>query len=403
MKHILLSENESQRLASILRLYQAKLYDDVLPFWTSHSADERFGGYFTCLDRQGTVFDTDKFVWLQAREAWMFSHLYNRVLKRDEWLRFAKHGADFLIKHAANAEGDHYFGLSRDGKPVTAPYNIYTDCFAAMAYAEYAQAAGSDSIMSRAFQTYENIQSRKDNPKGRYEKRIANNRSFRAFSFPMMQLNMAQVFKRSSDDERFEHAITDATEEICAYHISREYEVVYERVAVDSDSLGTMESRLLCPGHACEVIWFLAKSAEERRDESLIELLKNALVWTLERGWDTSHGGIFYYQDVQGLPTDKLESDMKLWWVHAEAAYAALFLFSLTGDRTLYNWFLKIHEWSWTHFNDDEFGEWYGYLYHDGTLAKTLKGGKWKGCFHLPRFLLESVQTLKGLTDIRPS
>ena len=38
--------------------------------------------YFTCLDRQGNVFDTDKFIWLQGREVWMFSMLYNKVEKR---------------------------------------------------------------------------------------------------------------------------------------------------------------------------------------------------------------------------------------------------------------------------------------------------------------------------------
>lgn len=400
MKDIILSAVETQRLTSILSLYSSKLFNDVIPFWEEHSIDETYGGYFTCLDREGTVFDPDKFTWLQAREVWMFSHLFNRIERKNTWIHYAKQGLDFLTSHALDEQGNHFFALSREGRPLTAAYNIYADCFAAMAYAEYAHAVGSKEIMNLALQTYDIIQARKHNPKGRYEKHITENRSFRAFSFPMIQLNMAQVFKRFSDDNRFEQAITDAIEHICTYHISQEDEVVYERVAVDSGALDTMESRLLCPGHACEVIWFAAKAAEERQDETLIDLLKNALLWTLERGWDPSYGGILYYQDVKGLPTEKLESEMKLWWVHAEALYAALLLFSLTGDRALYNWFLKIHDWAWAHFNDDTFGEWFGYLYRDGTPAKPLKGGKWKGFFHLPRFLLESEQTLKQLLSM---
>ena len=42
--------------------YKDELLDNVLPFWLEHSQDHELGGYFTCLDREGKVFDTDKFV-----------------------------------------------------------------------------------------------------------------------------------------------------------------------------------------------------------------------------------------------------------------------------------------------------------------------------------------------------
>ena len=56
--------------------YKDELLDNVLPFWLENSQDHEYGGYFTCLDREGKVFDTDKFIWLQGREVWMFSMLY---------------------------------------------------------------------------------------------------------------------------------------------------------------------------------------------------------------------------------------------------------------------------------------------------------------------------------------
>ena len=40
--------------------YKDELLDNVLPFWLEHSQDHEYGGYFTCLDRKGNVFDTDK-------------------------------------------------------------------------------------------------------------------------------------------------------------------------------------------------------------------------------------------------------------------------------------------------------------------------------------------------------
>src|SRR5690606_30722466 len=94
------------------------------------------GGYFTCLDRRGEVYDTDKFVWLQGREIWMFSHLYNNVEKRTEWLYMALSGAGLLEKFGRDPEGNFYFSLTRDGKPLVYPYNIFSDCFAVMAFGE---------------------------------------------------------------------------------------------------------------------------------------------------------------------------------------------------------------------------------------------------------------------------
>lgn len=393
-----LTQSQKKTLADIQQLYSKKLYYDVIPFWERFSPDTECGGYFTCLDRDGSVYDYDKYTWLQARQVWMFSHLYNRIEKKKSWLEQAENGIQFLTSHAIDKSGRHYFSLSCDGKPLVAPYNIYSDCFAAMAYAEYAHATQNKEIEDLAYRTYSLIQQNRSNPKGKYEKHIIENRSFRAFGFSMIELNMAQVLKRfQNNDLDYEETITRVINDVCAYHISEEDKVVYERVSLTMPTPFCMESRLLCPGHACEVIWFLAKAAEERKDVKLISLLTRALKWTLERGWDKEYGGLFYYQDVQGLPTEKLESEMKLWWVHAEAIYATLLLYSLSSDIELYQWFLRLHTWAWEHFNDDINGEWFGYLYRDGEKAKSLKGSKWKGFFHLPRFLLESDLTLKSM------
>ena len=75
--------------------YLGNLLEDVLPFWQRHSLDRECGGYFTCLDRKGEVYDTDKFVWLQARQVWTFSMLHNRLERRPEWLDIARLGADY--------------------------------------------------------------------------------------------------------------------------------------------------------------------------------------------------------------------------------------------------------------------------------------------------------------------
>ena len=46
-----------------------------------------------------------------------------------------------------------------------------------------------------------------------------------------------------------------------------------------------------------------------------------------------------------------------------------------------------MHEWTWERYPDPQHGEWFGYLNRRGERLFDLKGGKWKGCYHVPRDL----------------
>jgi len=148
---------------TLAQKYKNALLEDVIPFWERHSLDQSYGGYFNCLNQDGSVFDTDKFVWLQARQVWTFSMLYNRLESRDQWLQIARRGADFLRQHGMDSGGNWYFALDRSGRPLVQPYNIFSDCFAAMAFAQYALASRDDKAAALAKQTLDNILKRKDN------------------------------------------------------------------------------------------------------------------------------------------------------------------------------------------------------------------------------------------------
>ena len=138
-------------------LYKNTLLEDVIPFWETKSLDTGYDGYFTCLDRKGKVYDTDKFTWLQGRQAWMFSFLYNNVERKDSWLKVAESGIKFLKDKAMTSDGAFYFSLSREGKPLIQPYNIFSDCFAAMAFGQYAKATQKEEYFDLAKKTYSNI------------------------------------------------------------------------------------------------------------------------------------------------------------------------------------------------------------------------------------------------------
>jgi N-acylglucosamine 2-epimerase len=54
-------------------------------------------------------------------------------------------------------------------------------------------------------------------------------------------------------------------------------------------------------------------------------------------------------------------------------------------------------EWMYAHFPDEQFGEWYGYLHRDGTVAQPAKGNIFKGPFHIPRMLIKAPMLIDDI------
>jgi N-acylglucosamine 2-epimerase len=379
--------------------YRRALLEDVIPFWERHSIDRECGGYFTCLGRDGTVFDTDKFVWLQARQVWTFSMLYNRCEARPEWLATARHGADFLLKYGSAPDGNWYFSLSREGRPLVQPYNVFSDCFAAMALAQYSLAAKDEKAAELARTTYRNILRRQDNPKGTYNKLVPGTRPLKNFALPMILCNLALELERLLPAEEIEATVDACVKAVPGDFLDAERNIILENVAPDGGRVDSFEGRLLNPGHAIEAMWFLMDIGIRRGDRALIDRAVGVVLSTLEYAWDREYGGIYYFLDRLGRPPQQLEWDQKLWWVHIETLIALSLGYAQTRRAECWDWYVRVQDYTWKHFPDHEFGEWYGYLNRRGEVLLPLKGGKWKGCFHIPRGLFRCWKIFEGMEE----
>lgn len=369
-------------------LYKNTLLNDIIPFWEKHSIDTQYGGYFTCLDKTGKVYEKEKFIWLQARQAWTFSMLYNRLDKKESWLKIAKHGIDFIIKHGMDKDGNFYFSTTREGEPLIQPYNIFSDCFAAMAFSQYAIASGDEKIKELARRTYNNILKRKDNPKGIYEKNTGAV-PLKGFSLPMILSNLVLELEGVLEQEEVEKTIDYSVSQVMDVFLDKETGLIYENVLLDGSHQDSFNGRLLNPGHGIEAMWFMIDIAVRRDDNVLIEKATQTILNILKFSWDNAYGGIFYFMDSKGYPPQQLEWDQKLWWVHLEALVALAKAYEHTKNPEVLEWYKKVHDYAWTHFSDPENGEWYGYLNRRGEVLLDLKGGKWKGCFHVPRAMFQ--------------
>ena len=104
-----------------------------------------------------------------------------------------------------------------------------------------------------------------------------------------------------------------------------------------------------------------------------------------------------YFVNVDGHPPDQYEHELKLWWPQNEAEYACLLAYDLTRDQKYWDWYMRIHDYSFSHFPDAEYGDWFKYLRRDGSLSSNVKGTRWAGMFHHARMLLNCWHLLERL------
>lgn len=377
--------------------YKKELLDNVLPFWLEKSQDRVHGGYYTCLDRTGNVFDRDKFVWLQGREIWMFSMLYNRVEQRREWLECALQGAEFMKKYGHDGNLNWYFALTEDGRPLVEPYNIFSYTFAVMAFGQLGLATGNAEYADIAKRTFDIVLSKTGNPKGKWNKAVPGVRATKSFALPMILCNLALEIEPLLDKEFMESTIETCIHEVLEVFYRPELGLIVEHVGMDGELVDSFDGRQLNPGHAIEAMWFVMDLGVRLGRRDLIDKAVKIALQEVEYGWDPVYGGIFYFMDRLGHPVQQLEWDQKLWWVHIETLITMLKGYQLTGSQACLEWFEKVHDYVWSHFADPEYPEWFGYLNRQGEVLLPLKGGKWKGCFHVPRGLYQCWQTLEKL------
>lgn len=377
------------------RFYRDHLLEDVMPFWMkSDLIDPEEGGYITSIDRYGKSYSNDKSVWFQGRGLWTFSALCKKYGVREDWLSAALSGKIFLEKYCTDQDGRMFFQVTRDGRPLRKRRYIFSESFYVVGMAEYGALTSDPDALAKAGRVFGQmlqIYHHPDQDPFRITpKSFEGTRKERSAAVPMVLISGAQVLRRCdpANAVHYSEVVSEMADTILRYHYQPELKCVLENVLEDGSHADNPSGRTMNPGHSCENSWFMMSEAVYSENDDLLQKALNILDWSLARGWDKEFGGILYFVDIDGRPCEQLEWDMKLWWVHNEALIATLMAYGLTGDEKYWTWFEKIHHYSFTHFHDTEFGEWYGYLHRDGTVSHTQKGSMWKGPYHLPRCMM---------------
>ena len=370
--------------------YLKELTGNIMPFWMKNGWDRKNGGVYTCLDRDGKLMDSTKSVWFQGRFGWMAAYAYNHIEKNKEWLKASKSCCEFLDKYCFDpADGRAYFEITAEGVGLRKRRYVFSECFAAIAYAEYSLASGDKAWGEKAVELFKRI--RKFVAEGakympsKYEPCL----KAQGHSLTMILINVANVLKQISDDPVLDEQITESIGLLTKYFIHPEFKALLEMVGPNGEFIDTLAGRVINPGHCIETSWFLMDVAVARGDKELLKTALKILDWSWVWGWDKKYGGIISFKDCRNLPPQCYEQDMKFWWPQCETIIATAYAYKLTGNEKYMKWHKLVNDWAWAHLKDKKHPEWYGYLHRDGTVAQPAKGNIFKGPFHIPRMLVK--------------
>lgn len=366
--------------------YVQSLIDNILPFWLQKGLDSQYGGVSTCLDRDGALMDTTKSVWFQGRAAFTFAYAYTAIQPNPQWLEAAKSCLDFMERHCYDTDGHMFFTVTAQGAPIQKRRYVFSECFAAMAFAQYAIASGQQEYAQKAWHQFERIQQMLNTPGFLPPKTLV---PAQGHSITMMLINVASVVRQAMAHPALDAQIDASIDRLKRHFMHPEFKALLEMVGPDGSFIDTLAGRTINPGHSIETAWFILAEARHRGwDASLVEMGTTLLDWSWEWGWDTPYGGIINFKDCRHFPSQDYAQDMKFWWPQCEAIIATLYAYLATGNDKYRQWHQQIHEYTFSVFPDPQYPEWYGYLHRDGSVAQNAKGNLFKGPFHIPRMMI---------------
>jgi len=376
--------------------YRKHLLEEVMAFWRSRTIDEA-GGFFTFFDRQGNLKGEDKYIWVQARQTYIFSVLYSNVQNDPVWLEHARHGRDFLVKHAYAGNGRWYYRLDREGKLLEGDRSMATDSFVLCALCVYAAASGRDEDIKLIEETYAAYEKNMNDPDNVEFYHYVFDPNYSHHSLSMLCVNTCAVARDILGEARVRPLLYTNIESVLYHFAKDEQECLFEIVNRDGSTVDSEEGRVVNPGHALESMWFCMEAGLHAKDRAIVDRCMQIADWHIAKGYDRQYGGMFSFINPEGEPIpirgkakDAGQSwDSKIWWVHSECLYITALCYVHSSSPVWLKRFLELHEFASEHFYDREYGEWYMYLNRDGTVSNPDKGNAYKSAFHVPRALMK--------------
>jgi N-acylglucosamine 2-epimerase len=293
----------NSKISSLAQYYRNLLTNNIVPFWEKRILDTEKGGYYNCFDREGNLYKDIKSGWFVGRHLYIFSALYNRIEKRQQWLDIAKVGRKFLMEKAYAGNGRFNYLMDRDGNVIEGTTSIFTDCFAMEGLLEYILASGDKEDIFLAKDLYKILIKNLFNEELWEREGIDSKYQKHAVNFMTLKVSL-EALKLFEDNVK---EIIDLCLNRSLYlFVDDELKAPLEYVSKKGKPLYEGEGRLIDPGHTLEAMWFSMSEGIRRNDAGIINRAAEIVDWVIERCWDKEYGGFYQYVDVYNTTPEKI-------------------------------------------------------------------------------------------------
>ncbi|AKD57388.1 AGE family epimerase/isomerase [Spirosoma radiotolerans] len=391
--------------------YQQALLRQVVPFWLKNSRDEQCGGYIDLLSATGDQIEGDKFVTLQAQQAWTFAWLYNTLDGQPAWLEHASHGVSFLSQFAHDDSLACYAQLDRRGRPVAQSVDLVPASFAVMAYAQMHRATNQDEWAMLAKQVFSYVLEHRTNVLAEQATMLGGFRPIRHLSETVAVLKMVLGMQPLLAEDSWKQTIDLVVQDILHGFMDRRTDTLREFILPEGAFMNTPEGRRLNVGlsfqTACYLFDFYTESASVKTGSvmnSNRRLAMQVVTWCLrlcEQAWDEANAGLNPYIDVKQQPFIFPDWQQKWAWVQVEALTALLKGYEHTRHPDCLKWFKRIHDYTFQHFPDTKQTGWHLALDQHAQPLLAAKATPMVGCFSLIRCIAEIGKLLTTLAQTK--
>lgn len=390
---------------------QRILDSSIINFYLPGCLDRANGGYLESLEGNTFVATGEKFITLQARQLWFFSTLAANDLRKDEALKAARHGFDFIEAHFRDrVHGGYFAKVSDAGKPTDRHKHVYLNAFVLYALAAHHRATKDAASLQAAKDLFQVLETKTHDAKhGGYIEYFEED--WKPILDPKVQSFIGQGGTKTFNTHL--HVMEALTELYAAWPDAKVRERLEETMLintftiyqfahgcnVDAFSLDwkpvmTPQNQRASYGHDVEGAWLCLDAVHSLGyPPALLRSWSEGIVgYSIRYGYDQQHGG-FYYTGPLSKPADDTKKE---WWVQAEALVSMLKLYQLTGKREYYDRFAQTLDFVEKHQVAKE-GSWWASLKADGSPLNRSRSSMWQGAYHNGRAMMVCKNLLNEL------
>ena len=401
----------------------AQLRKNILDVWFPRCVDEQRGGFHANYSREWKPGDDPvAFIVFESRMTWISATVSQRRPDlREQYLKYARHGLDFLRTKMTDAQdGGMFWEVDREGRPtMSGQKHAYGISFGIYAAAAAYDATRDPAALKLAMDTFRWFdQHAHDQINGGYYETLT--RDGKLIGIDQLDSPTPPMFMPNSFPAAYKsmnshiHLLESLTE---LYRVSKDptvgkrleemLAIVRDKIVVEPGCMNLFFRPDWRPvpdydsfGHDIETAFLMTEAADvlgKPDDPKTWRTARMIVDHALAFGFDDQYGGFY----DKGSALETAYDRKKTWWVQFEGLNALLTMHERYGRQTPKYWeaFLKTWNFITEKMADHEFGGFYMEVDRDGTVKSHAKASPWKAAYHDGRALLTTADRLRTLAE----